>query len=174
MPNEVRRPWIEPIILEHGWPGWFSKIELFRRNLFKGPVFYLDLDTVIVENIDDMVFDHKFTVLKNFWHAGKIGSGLMAWDADLSLIYRRFEPFASTMIARYKEPRRLGDQAFIEEETPVAMEYWQELYPHRVVSYRKHCMPIKRVPEGASIVCFGGAHRPWTSDIGRSVHAAYA
>jgi hypothetical protein len=36
------------------WPSYWSKIELFRPRLFKGPVLYFDLDTVIHGNIDDL------------------------------------------------------------------------------------------------------------------------
>lgn len=37
------REWATDRVL-HNWPGWFSKLELFRPGLFMGPVLYLDLD----------------------------------------------------------------------------------------------------------------------------------
>ena len=36
------------------WPGFYSKLELFRAGLFRGPVLYFDLDTVIHGLIDGL------------------------------------------------------------------------------------------------------------------------
>jgi hypothetical protein len=46
------------IELEYNWPGWWSKMELHRPDLPKGRTLYLDLDTTVVTNIDE-VFDVK-------------------------------------------------------------------------------------------------------------------
>jgi hypothetical protein len=35
--------------------GFWSKLELFRPNLFNGPVLYIDLDNVICGNLDELV-----------------------------------------------------------------------------------------------------------------------
>lgn len=44
---------IEVVPLKHNWPGWWSKLELFRPGVFADGdrVFYLDLDSVIVKSI---------------------------------------------------------------------------------------------------------------------------
>ena len=44
----------ERIPLVHGWPSFYSKIEVFRPGLFDGPVLYLDLDTVICGDLGDL------------------------------------------------------------------------------------------------------------------------
>lgn len=159
----------EPLL--HDWPGWWSKIELFRPGLFAGPVLYLDLDTVITGAIDDMAMGHKFTVLENFWTPGLIGSALMAWDgtADLSPIYHAFCADPEGAMAAYVTRDKFGDQGFIDRHTPVRPERWQDRVPGRVVSYRKHC--LGGVPAGASVICFGGKARPWNSRLRRAQEA---
>lgn len=47
----------ERIPLVTDWPGWWSKIELFRKGLFDGPVLYTDLDSVITGPLDGMFAD---------------------------------------------------------------------------------------------------------------------
>lgn len=149
--------------LEHGWPGWWSKIELFRPGLFDGPVLYLDLDTSITGKIDGIVTGHRFTVLENFWTPGKIGSGLMAWEGDLSVIYRTFLCDPDEAMRIYVTREWFGDQGFIDANSPVKPERWQAKFPGRVASYRRHC--LKGVPRGTLIVCYGGKVRPWNTKL---------
>lgn len=55
---------IETIPLKHDWPGWWSKIELFRSGLFEDRVVYLDLDTMVIRNMDRMVvWPQSFAVI---------------------------------------------------------------------------------------------------------------
>ncbi len=144
------------IPLKHDWPGWWSKIELFR--VFKS-VFYLDLDTTIVGNIDRIVsFDHVFTALHDFYQEGKQGkkllcSGLMAWRRDYSLVYKIF----SRSPRNYMDSLR-GDQDFIRTRFSF-WESFQELLPREVVSYKIHVQKEGRLPEKAKIVCFHGRPR---------------
>jgi hypothetical protein len=42
---------IECIPLEHNWPGWWSKIELFRPDLPNTRTLYLDLDLVVIKDL---------------------------------------------------------------------------------------------------------------------------
>jgi hypothetical protein len=54
----------ERIPLVHDWPGWWSKIELFRPNLFEDRVLYLDLDLVVLNRLDPIVdFPAEFATL---------------------------------------------------------------------------------------------------------------
>jgi hypothetical protein len=174
LPIKVRRPWVTAIELKHNWPGWFSKIELFRPGLFDGPVFYIDLDSLVVDNIDALVLGQRFTVLQNFWDPFRIGSALMAWDGDLSEIYEVFSRDPIRFMRRYSTSALLGDQAFIKDHTPIAPKFWQERHPGTVVSYRRHCRLTSGagaiIPQGAKIICFGGQFRPWSTELGRKIH----
>lgn len=159
------------ILLRHDWPKWWGKIELWREGLFFGPVLYLDLDTTITGPLDEVATGHKFTVLRNFWvppgHA-RIGSGVMAWDPwhapELVKIYERFAADPKRWMHDQQSADNLGDQGFIQRNTPIVPERWQDKHPGRVVSYRRHC-ENGIVPSGASIVCYGGRARPWNSQL---------
>lgn len=152
----------ERVPLQHGWPGWWSKIELFRPGaLPDGPKFYLDLDTVAVRPMDDIVLGHTFTVLTNFWSDERIGSGLMAWSVDLSALYAKFAADPQRHMDECVTTERWGDQGFIRFNSPVQPQRWQTLHPGRVVSFKRHCVPAAKIPREASIVCFHGRPRPW-------------
>src|ERR1700737_4626659 len=64
------------IPLIDSWPGWWSKMELFRPGIV-GDIFYLDLDTVIVRPIEHLATGGKLTLLSDFYHVKPIASGLM-------------------------------------------------------------------------------------------------
>lgn len=156
---------VMPVRLPDSWSGWWSKICLFKKGLIEGPAFFLDLDTVPVGNIDDLVLGHRFTVLQNFWTTtGLIGSGLMAWDCDLSVIYEAFKKNPQQFIDTYKTRDRWGDQGFIYHHAPIKFDMWQHRYPDRIVSWKLGC-PGGVVPRSASIVCFHGVPRPWHTPL---------
>lgn len=148
-----------------GWPGWFSKISLFKAGQFEGPVLYFDLDTIIVGSLDPVALGHKFTVLENFWRPDRIGSGMMAWDCDLSRIYTDFLGNPARFMDQYRTPDKWGDQAFIKDHTPVEPERWQKKFPGKVVSYKMHVRDTGRVPEGAAVCCYHGRPRPWETSL---------
>ena len=144
----------ERIPLKHGWPGWWSKIELFSET-FDDTVVFFDLDTVIAGNLDDMVlYPHKFTMLRDFGSAGVPNSGLMAWKGDYRHIYETYAANDNLYRKTFIAPPKIGDQAYIVSvENPV--NFWQDLFPQQVFSYKKHCMG-KLKPENARVVCFHG------------------
>jgi hypothetical protein len=166
--------WITPGPLAHKWPGWWSKIEIFAPGMWpEGPCVYFDLDTLIIGPIDDIVRGHTFTVLRNFWRPDRFGSAVMAWEdrPDLSHIYGVFELNPGDFMRECATPDRLGDQYFIQQYCPFEPDLWQDKHPGRIVSYRKHC--LAGVPASASIICFGGKMRPWTTQLGKEQHARY-
>lgn len=172
----MERAGIEPIRLKHGWRGWWSKMELFRPGLFAGPVLYADLDTIIVGPLGDLVEGHHFTVLRSFWAKTpadpRIGSGLMAWNTELGLMYQQFRRGFQKAMGEYVTTERWGDQGFIKEHAPTAWEIWQDKFPGRVISYKKHVVPAGgAVPEGAAIICYHGQPRPWNTPLWHSVAA---
>jgi hypothetical protein len=153
----------EVLPLRRGWPGWWSKLELFDGRL-TSPVLYFDLDTILTGPLDDIALGHRnLTVLENFWASDRIGSGMMAWvwDERLSTIPARFARSPDKFMREYRTTVRWGDQGFIFHNSPVPLDRWQRLHPGRVVSFKLHCMPAGRVPPGAVVVCFHGKPRPW-------------
>ncbi len=82
----------EYIELKHDWPGWWSKLELFRPGLFEGPVLYIDLDTLVVGPLPDLLDPAyrtltSFATLEDHNTEGMPASGVMLWDADTVPIY---------------------------------------------------------------------------------------
>ena len=155
-------PWVEVRPLKHGWPGWWSKIELFRRDVFRAGtrVLYLDLDTTIIGSLDELLErPEPFLGIKDFTRrpAG-LTSGLMAWTAggEASAIYERFTVDAAAIMRRCGI---FGDGAWIAEQVQGHETFWQDVVPGQVVSYKVHCR--SGVPAGARVVCYHGTPKPW-------------
>ncbi len=157
------------ILLKHKWPGWWSKMELFRPGLFEGRVFYIDLDTAVVGNIDDLLrYSYKrFTVLKNLSGHKGMGSGVMGWRADwrgdFSFLYEAFLKDPEGIMAQYTSTAQWGDQGFIQDQLNAAnvkRDYWQELFPGAIKSFKFDLNRGSPGPE-TKLVCYHGRPKPW-------------
>ncbi len=150
--------------LRNGWPGWWSKMELFRGDLFDegDPVLYFDLDTVITRNIEHLegAIDCDLILLRDFYRpTTKMATGVMGWTAgEFDYLYKLFSAESDQWIAQFR-----SDQEFIQKVIePNRVRYWQDEFPDQVVSYKVHCE--KGLPPQAHVVCFHGKPRP--SEIG--------
>jgi hypothetical protein len=146
----------------HNFPKWWGKIELFNPNTFNtDQVFYMDLDTSIVGNIDEIVsYEGAFAGLRDFYALHSLGSGVMAWNRNkVAQIYDRFLPISQKIMNNYAG----GDQVWIDENKP-SVEYLQDIYHRGIVSFKRHCLINNKIyiPEHAKIVCFHGNPRPHT------------
>jgi hypothetical protein len=179
---------VEPLL--HGWPGWWSKIELFRPGLFREGerVVYMDLDTVPIHGFGFLwgALDccNDLWALRDFYRPDTgIGSGLMGWEAgECDYLYRGFvgeighpdeqrpadSPSRRKGYFRYTGPsewmsRFKGDQDFIQHVVhPYTLGFWQDEFPGKVVSYKVHCNGGP--PSGSKVVCFHGRPRPDQAD----------
>lgn len=155
---------IVPGVIIHTLPfnnleGWWNKLYLFSREIaLTGRVFFVDLDTLIVGNVDQIISqDTGFVVLQDFYKAVKdinttrIGSGLMSFEAHKhSHIWEEFMKRPQSIIA---ETRPYGDQNWIEVQQ-LDRIYWQKLFPGQIVSFKAHCS--SGLPTDARIVCYHG------------------
>jgi hypothetical protein len=148
------------IPLKHKWPGWWSKLEIFR--VVDGPTLYLDLDTVVVGNIDHLVnLPQDFAAIRNFHDPYMIGSAVMWFKGPMKWVYDKFceKPFKWI---EYHERKRdgpyLGDQAFIWNALGRKVE---TLPMETIKSYKFHCK--EGLPKEAALVCFGG--QPKATDV---------
>ena len=94
---------VETIPLQENRIGYWNKLELFRNDLFDGPVVYLDLDTIIVGDITDMlIYPHEFTAGLNFKakHGRSLASWFLGFDGceDYSYLIDEYKP--NTVILR--------------------------------------------------------------------------
>ena len=141
--------------------GWWNKLYLFSNEIdipLGETIFYVDLDTIITSNIDELL-NHQsetLTAIKDFYwglaqSANKLGSGLMSWEhGKHTAIWEKFIIHPATAI-RSVAPH--GDQHWIFRcvASPI---YWQELFPNKVVSFKVHC--TNGLPKDAAIVCYHG------------------
>ena len=137
------------IPLKHDWPGWWSKIELFRP-IWTGPVVYLDLDVIVRGSLEPFVRE-RLTLASDFIADGRVNSSVMAWTQTPTQLYETFRQDPAGYRARYKRWPDIGDQAFIEAHgQPDRFER------NMVASYRRDGMATS-----APIVAFHGQPKPW-------------
>ena len=154
---------VEQHPLRTDWPRWWAKMELFDpvHQQF-GDLLYLDLDTVIVGDLADVLKVRALTVLTDFQKPNRIGSGLMFIPAEeRPMIWSAFTRDPAR--AMRTSPR--GDQQFLEACGWQTAERWQDLRPHQVISYKQHVQRRRRIPKDARVICFHGQPRPWATAL---------
>lgn len=157
--------WAVP--LKHGWPGWWSKIEVFR---FRGPVLYLDLDTVPVASLTRVLAvarETPFMALADF--DPRMGRGMqsavMSWSGRMRRVYEAFAAAPERHMSLNRDRRWWGDQGFIERRVK-RIAHLQTLLPGVAVSWKLDMRGQGPAPDGALLVCFHGKPRPWEVDHG--------
>lgn len=154
----------EIIPLKHKYKGWWSKIELFRPDIFDcDRVVYMDLDTVVVGNIDEIVkYNTVFAGIRDLYHMTMLQTGILVWNPQFNHhIYHEFAKNPVKAIEDHSE----GDAKWI-RQTAYNYDFLQDEFPHKIVSFKAHCLNKTtgkiRIPPHASIVCFHGRPRPHT------------
>lgn len=161
------------IRLRHDWPGWWSKIEIFRSDIWERPTLYLDLDTVIVGDISCLAsLPHDFAMLRGFGRPHYVGSGVMWLGKPQPQVYESFTAGPpERLIAEYaRNPgpgagrhaaynAARGDQAYIVDAMGGldAIPRLTDDVPGLIELYgRFGATP----PPRCSVVCFKGKRKP--------------
>lgn len=140
---------VETVRMRYGFPGWWSKLELFS-DVFDGDLMYFDLDTVVL----DVPKADRTTVLRDFYYPETMGSGLMyIAQKDKARVWDAFMERPSLHMRRCCIG---GDQQFLQDHIGGAQK-WQDVA--HVYSYKAHC--LDGLPADAQVVCFHGRPRPW-------------
>ena len=136
--------------LTHDLPGWWSKIELFKPGRFTGRVLYLDLDSLPVGDLTDLVgYDGPLAMLSDFYMPDKPASGVMAWEAgEGEAIYTSFVK---------KRPALQGRLDFWIAQQLRGIEELQRIFPRQIVSFKKDAR--REPPPGTRLVCGHGVPR---------------
>ena len=161
----IQGPFIKTVPLEHGWRGWWSKIELFRPGLFEPgrSILYIDLDTVITRDITHLfgAVDCDLVLLRDFYRPQTHrATGMMGWTSgEFHQIYHEFKQDAQLLMRKFR-----SDQEFIHQFIPTTrVRFWQDEFPGHVVSYKVHCKT--GLPGDAHVVCFHGKPRPNSDQV---------
>lgn len=160
-----------PIILEplkKNYPGWWSKVEVFRS--VSEPCLFFDLDTAIIKNLmpvvecvyklrkNEFVGIRAFNPMRNKKPETEFNSGMMAWNGCFRYIYEDF-----SYIRDSRNPAFCGDQDYISmklREHKTKIYFWQDVIDG-IYSYKIHIKPQgKDLPNDTRIVCFHGKPRP--------------
>jgi hypothetical protein len=158
--SDVAIDGVNTIPLVMGWPGWWSKIELFRPGIFCEPVVYFDIDTVILSDVAG--FERmNLTMLEDPLHGGP-ASGIMAWGYDYSHVFQALCEYPSAM-TYYHQHGYWGDQGFIRDNCRVIIE----LFKDKTASYKVHAQHA--IPNDTAVLYFHGYPRPWDTDIYKRV-----
>jgi len=129
--------------------GWWVKLALFQPGRFKGRVLYLDLDSVIVGQLDELVENKGIIDMHDWgWDAHHLNSSVMVWDAgEHERIFTGYKPAVGRFFCVG------GDQEWITQ-----VGGWEPLPKQTVRSYRYHSM--KAVQPGCSVVTMHGHPKP--------------
>ena len=150
------------LVAPENWPGWWSKLLLFRYA--GGQILYLDLDVVVVGDLDRLV-SKQLSMAANWAQSGHGGcqSSVMSWDSDhdnLGYIPDLFDPdqLKPASGGNYGWWGKCwGDQEFITEVCGEPGGEYVTPMSH-IYSYKYHC--LSKVPDDASVVCFHGDPKP--------------
>lgn len=155
--SELQYQGIHQIMPQEGVKGWWQKLVIFRPGLFTQRTLFLDLDTIIVDNINFLAdYDGHFAIPHDFWRPQGLGPAVMLFDPKWAeFIYQEWQAHGFPQT----DPR--GDQGWLEGLNQGRMrkevDIMQELFPGAFYSYKTSC--IEAVPEGAKVICLHGKPR---------------
>lgn len=165
-------PGVETLPLVHKWPGWWSKLELFRADL--GGFLFSDIDNVIAGPIDGL-FTGRYTTQRLGWNA------LMYVPKGVSVgayeVFRERPEYFMELFDRPCEGRPHGDAAFVVEYMGRTGKHWEDVAPGQVVNIVEMIRPTplgprwKPVPPDARVVlCATPQRRPWNLPMFRHLY----
>jgi hypothetical protein len=174
----VKIPGVECWQPTHQWPGWWHKYEVFAPHI-RGTVLYMDIDTVIIGSLGDLLKVDKLTLLRDFYRDGKrLKEGLQASlmllpEADRAEIW---EDWMRDPAAHMQRLGRKGDQPMLEEHYMARAQKWQDVAPGQIVSWKVNCgggnafsKPV--IPADARLIVFHGQPRPWDCSEFKELYA---
>ncbi|RRH94107.1 hypothetical protein EH240_27785 [Mesorhizobium tamadayense] len=154
---------VEVIPLQHEWPGFWAKMELFRPELPDDWLFF-DLDTSIVGSLADMAAVEGPVILNECYWPGGVASGIMAIPQSIkAAVWEAFTAAPADHMQRFAIGGDAvgGDQAFLGSCRGVDWRLWQDICPGQLCSYKIDVQRLGHVPAGIRVVYFHGKPRPW-------------
>ena len=154
--------------LTHKWPGWWSKMEMFRDDLCLGNFLYVDLDTVLLDGVPPVFRDFNET------HVLSDLNGQPWIQSCLMFIHHGSRPaiwksFSANPAKAMRQAGAGGDQIFINRFLGSAKRL-DEALPGEIISYKADVLRYRFREldsddlETVKVVCFHGQPRPWNVD----------
>jgi hypothetical protein len=168
----------ERIALKHDWPGWWSKVELFREGVVDPPALFFDLDNVVIRDLTPLTdLPYDFAMLRNFTDAQHASSCVMWFGAAAPAhVYEKFAADPQGWIRWHKQMRKggyLGDQAFIADAVGSHLSLI-DIPRFTVASYRYDLMKRGKIPAETVMIAFGGPIKPDTVPPQKWLEEAWA
>lgn len=162
---------VPSVVMRHNWPGWWSKLEVFRPGLFEPDekVLFLDLDTLILKPFRSILTLPTPLFGRDASYKNEPCSTFILFEAgQLDILYETFcENTVSAMDRTYapKAPNRVyGDQVFMAEvmrNNGIKWHWLQDRMPH-CLSFIWSTPAVK--PE-TMFCAFGAEWKPWKDEI---------
>lgn len=137
------------------WPGWWSKLLLFKYA--KGQNLYLDLDVVVTGSLDGLVSE-ELSLPLNWARSGHGGfqSSVMSWGLKYPALWQNFNP---SKLARPEGGNCGRYQGLWGDQEYITLTLGNIINPMSgICSYKYHCS--QGVPKGMKVVCFHGSPKP--------------
>ena len=151
------------IPLRHRWPGWWSKLEVFRKDIVGDrKAIYFDLDMVIIDNIFPLTcMKNPFTMMRGFKDKDKRNSSIMVWEGNgFSELYETASQSFSEEFLNQRSNE--SDQEFIQDRllSQYAITPGVVQDAVQVSSFKKDYLKQGALLEDTRIVSFHGKPRP--------------
>lgn len=144
--------------------SFWNKIELFRPNLFTGPVLYFDLDVLICKDITETIIKlktaNKFLMVKEPY-LDIVNSSIMYWNGDYSHLYESYIKNKELICEEYKKVPRYGDQAYISEN--VNYDLIENYAPNGFINWKHHKVESQIIDP--SVVIFTSRHQKPSNNL---------
>jgi len=174
-PELVEQCGIEALSMEHNWPSWWSKIELFKPNLFGGPVIYLDLDTLVLGPLHELkrtvARKRSEPLLLRGYHPTSqrydlAATGIMAWQSgQMEAVYHAFVDRYSRLVELGKSVDQYikgGDQGFVRQYVNPKRKL-QDVLPPNYIAFKRQVRqsprPVEQELSGARLLAWSGRPR---------------
>lgn len=151
-------------------PTWWYIVGLFNKEHgFKDKVLYMDLDTVITDNIDHIVsLDVPYAITEDFYRKDGLQTTFILWKPEL--YFWVYDEFLKQVPGANPPPHWIGGtNGFMERYIPrQEVTILQKEFPGDFISYKVHIRDknkkqwqhIKGDLESAKIICFHGKPMP--------------
>jgi hypothetical protein len=151
---------IRTIPLLHGWPRWWSKMELFRPDLYPlGKIVYMDLDTTIVGDLTRLLEFDRLAIMRDVYRRTGLQSSIMVIpEHERDMVWKRWIADPEANMVGHDSG---GDQEFLETVWLSKAVRLQDWLPGLLVSYKADRVAEQGVPDNTSIIVHHGKPRPW-------------